>query len=321
MDQTNTYNQDENAYPQAAGITLHDHLRSLISGFSIEVTPREALKIDSFGSLLPEGTSVYITALPNGKRQEIVSTAARLKHEGMNPVPHIAARSFENEASLDAFLSTLSSDAGITEALIIAGGSYPVPAGPFHSSSQLVETGLLEKHGIKRIGFAGHPEGHPDISPKLLLNALKEKQLFADRFGRANVQIVTQFFFASRPIIDWDKWLTANNISLPVRIGLHGLASVPSLIKHARYCGVGASVKTLIKQGVSSALQLASTSTPDKLIVELAGYTLETQDTRLRTCHFFPLGSFTKTAAWARAVADGQFELGEDGSMRVRINS
>jgi len=44
-------------------------------------------------------------------------------------------------------------------------------------------TGLFRKHGIKRVGVAGYPEGHPAISAKALDNALLAKKELARENG------------------------------------------------------------------------------------------------------------------------------------------
>ena len=43
-------------------------------------------------------------------------------------------------------------------------GGAPQPVGRYDSAIQILETGVFEANGIKRIGIAGHPEGNPDIT-------------------------------------------------------------------------------------------------------------------------------------------------------------
>src|SRR5262249_23707637 len=76
-------------------------LQSLVSGFSIETTPAAAARVESFRALLPAGTRVNVTFLPGTDYLETVATAARLHHEGMVPVPHIAARSIADADALE----------------------------------------------------------------------------------------------------------------------------------------------------------------------------------------------------------------------------
>ncbi len=53
-----------------------------------------------------------------------------------------------------------------SELLLIAGGMEAV--GEYHETVQILDSGCLEEAGIRRIGVAGHPEGHPDVAQDLL---------------------------------------------------------------------------------------------------------------------------------------------------------
>ena len=120
--------------------------------FSIEIGPKTDL------DTLPNLKDVYITFLPGGDYRETAKKAEELVKKGFNPIPHIPARSIENEAQLKEYISRCK-DGGTKQVLVIGGSREPV--GDFDSSIQLLETGYFE--GMK-IGIAGHPEGSPDIS-------------------------------------------------------------------------------------------------------------------------------------------------------------
>ena len=83
--------------------------------------------------------------------------------------------------------------AGVTDVLVIGGGADRLQ-GEIHSTMQVLETGLLDAHGITEIGVAGHPEGTPDFSDEVAEIALRLKKEFAERTG-ARMRIVTQFGF------------------------------------------------------------------------------------------------------------------------------
>jgi methylenetetrahydrofolate reductase (NADPH) len=57
-------------------------LAEILSGYSIEVTPRTAAKVARFGDLLPGGTRVYIAHIHGTPIGEMVATAHRLRVEG-----------------------------------------------------------------------------------------------------------------------------------------------------------------------------------------------------------------------------------------------
>ena len=136
---------------------LKSVVRALCHAYSTEVTPSSAKKIGSFRDLLSPGTDVYITFLPGADYRDTVTLAVRLRREGYNPVPHIAARSIMDRASLDDYLARAVGDADVRHVLTIA-GAPDKSCGEFADSMQLLSTGLFQKHGISRIAVAGHPE-------------------------------------------------------------------------------------------------------------------------------------------------------------------
>ena len=76
------------------------------SNWSIEVTPAGAGKIESFGDALAPSTDVNVTFLPGSDPADTARAAARLRDEGMHPIPHIAARSIHDKAQLDSILKS-----------------------------------------------------------------------------------------------------------------------------------------------------------------------------------------------------------------------
>src|SRR5690625_960952 len=152
----------------------------LMRGFTVETTPGAAAKIEDYGSLLRSGTKVAVTFLPGSDFSGTVTTARRLRAEGFEPLPHLAARSFSSAQALEDGIASLVGEAGVEEVIVLA-GAVPKPLGPYDSSMALLESGLLDRHGIKRIGVAGHPEGSPDIPEADLAAALAWKNDFARR--------------------------------------------------------------------------------------------------------------------------------------------
>lgn len=294
-----------------------EQVRGLLSGFSLETTPPQAIKLDSFRNHLRTETSVYVTFLPGSDFNESVATAKRLRAEGFNPVPHLAARSLPSKSFLDDAVARLVGEAGVREVLCI-GGAVSKPVGEFADTMQMLDTGVLDKHGIRRIGVAGHPEGTPDISDAGIAQALAWKNAFAARTG-ADLYIMTQFCFEAGPIIAWDKRIRAEGNRLPIRVGIPGLATIKTLAGYAKSCGIGASATFLLKQARNVA-KLMTVSTPDKLIADLAAYRANDPACGVVGCHMYPLGGLKKTAAWTYAVADGQFVADDRGGFRVTVD-
>jgi methylenetetrahydrofolate reductase (NADPH) len=284
---------------------------ALTRDYSIETTPGTAAKVESFKALLPAGTCVNVTFLPGTDYNDTVATARRLKDDGMVPVPHIAARSIPTQAALETYLGRLRDEAGVTQALVIGGG-LKKPLGLFDATIQLLETGLFEKYGIRKIGIAGHPEGTPDIAPdEVKRHTLAKARWAADR--GLSMYLVTQFCFEVDPVMAWMKWLSDNGMVLPVRIGVPGPASIKTLLRFAQECGIGPSMRVITRQAANIA-KLLTVQTPDELMAALAEFKAKDTAGRLDGIHLYPFGGFAKTCAWFNRVAAGHFALDRSGT-------
>lgn len=228
----------------------------------------------------------------------------------MVPVPHLAARAIPGLKQLEAMLALLRREAAVDQVLLIGGG-LKAPLGAVDCAMQVLETGLLQDYGIRKIGVAGHPEGSPDIGVAALATALKRKNQYAQH-ANAELFIVTQFFFDAAPVIAWEREIRRQGNRLAVHAGLHGLASIATLIRYARNCGIGPSLRALTNQH-GRLLALASKRNPDRLIVEIARSRLRDSGSRLENVHLFPFGSFKQTASWAGALSRREFRLVEGG--------
>jgi methylenetetrahydrofolate reductase (NADPH) len=291
-------------------MSIFKQIQDLVGGFSIETTPVTAGRVESFKALLPAGTKVNVTFLPGTDYLDTVASAARLREEGMVPVPHIAARSIADVAALEAYLKRLQSEAVVDQALVIGGG-VSNPVGRFHSSVQLLETGLFEKYGIRKIGIAGHPEGTPDIPPAEVERALQQKKDYARATG-TKMYLVTQFCFEAAPVVRWIEWLRSIDIHLPVSIGVPGPASIKTLLRFAQECGIGPSMRVITRQAKNVA-KLLTVQTPDALLAGLAQFQSLDPQRQLQGIHLYPFGGFAKTCAWFSSVAEGRFVITRDG--------
>ncbi len=292
--------------------TIESHITDLMRDFTLETTPGQAAKIESYDGVLRRGTTVAVTFLPGSDYRDTIKTAARLRAAGFEPAPHFAARSIANAAEFEDFVARCVGEAGVDHVVALAGG-VDNPVGPYDSSMAILETGIFDKHGIKNVGVAGHPEGSPDISDALLAQAIAWKNALAER-SDADFYIATQFVFEAAPVIAWDKAIQADGNRLPIHIGAPGLATIKTLLAHAKACGVGPSMRFLSRQAMNVA-RLMSVSAPDKLITALATYKANDPHCGISHVHMYPLGGFKKTADWSYAVADGAITMNakEDG--------
>jgi methylenetetrahydrofolate reductase (NADPH) len=290
-------------------------LRELMADFSVEITPREAPSLPPLADVLPAGTAVYLTFLPHTPWEQTVAVARTVVEAGMRPVPHLAARAVPDHPTLRRMLADLAR-VGVADLLILA-GSRATPVGEFHEAAQILDSGLLEEAGIRRVGIVGHPEGHPDVAADELYRALVTKCRVARERG-LDLHLVTQFAFAPEPIVAWERGIRAMGVDVPVRVGLPGLTSPTRLLRFGLRCGVGASLKVLRQQaGGVRKLATSPVHHPDATLVGTATTVAADPASLLRGVHFFPFGALEATAAWASDIRDGRFALDDRDRLRV----
>jgi methylenetetrahydrofolate reductase (NADPH) len=285
-------------------------IRELVADFSIEITPAIAAKHMALAHLLPAGTRVYVAFVPGQDHRSVAATAARVRGEGLVPVPHFPARSIVDRAQLDDYLRRVTAEAGVDEVLVIGGG-HDLPRGAFAGTQALLETGLFEAHGIRTIGLAGHPEGQRELSAPGEATTLQQKLTYA-RQSAAGARLVTQFMFEAEPLLAWERMIRAQGNYLPIHVGVPGPATVRSLLNYARLCGVGNSIRVLTRQA-GNLFKLASLSYPDALIAALAWHRASDPGSNIERLHFYPFGGLARTARWIERIRAGAFTLHDDG--------
>lgn len=287
---------------EAAPVVVKPEVQAFLKDYSIEVMPRTAEKVENFRELLPAGTRVYIAHIEGTPIDEMVATAKRLSADGYNVMPHFPARIIKDEATLADWIARYQGEAGVEQALLLAGG-VTKPHGNYDSSMQLLESGLFGKAGFKHLHVAGHPEGNKDIDPdgsdKNVMDALRWKAKFAET-SDAEMALATQFAFEAKPIITWANSLKDAGIDIPIHIGIAGPAKLQTLIKFAIACGVGPSLKVLQKRAMDMT-KLLLPFEPDQIIAELAAHKAANPDFNITHVHFFPLGGIKTNANWAIA--------------------
>lgn len=271
-------------------------LEAFLKGYSIEVMPRTAEKVEDFRALLPTGTRVYIAHIDGTPIDEMVATAKRIGAEGFTVMPHFPARIIKDKATLQDWVARYK-DVGVRQGLILAGG-VTSPVGDFSTSMQLLESGAFD--GFERLHVAGHPEGNKDIDPdgsdRMVMEAARWKTAFAERTD-ARMAMATQFCFEAQPVIDWVNRLQAEGIALPVHIGVAGPAKLQTLIKFAIACGVGASLRVLQKRAMD-VTKLLLPYEPTEFLTELAAHKAANPGFGIEQVHFFPLGGIKTNAQW-----------------------
>lgn len=300
--------QDVDTLPagvQPGGDVRHD-IGRLLDGFSVEITSDEAETVTDIASLIPVGTRVFLPFLPNSTLADSVPAAERLAREGMVPVLHVAARRLQSQGELTDVLGRLRETASLDSVLVIA-GDINGAKGPYKDAMSLLETGLLEQHGIKTIGVSGYPEAHPVIGEAEIWGALAAKCAYA-QVSSAHFQIVSQFTFSAQSIIAWEIKLRETGVMLPVHLSVPGPAKMTTLLGYARRCGVSASLRQLTRNRKAIA-GLATVRAPDRLITLIARHAAHTPGCLIAGVHFNTFGGFDQTAHWVKAVVQGRFVM------------
>lgn len=262
---------------------------------SIEVSPKQAVESNAIIDLFPRGGRVYITDIGSDTTDYLVRGAKRIRDLGYEPVPHFASRRMIAADILEDRVKRMASEAKVSDVLAIGGG-LEKEAGEFTSTMELLETGVFQRHGITHMGIAGHPEGSPDFDDDTAMEALHQKQDFAEKTG-LNLRIVTQFGFDAAKFIDWTQDLQAAGITLPVHLGVAGPAKVATLIKFAAMCGVGNSLSFLKKRGGAMATMVKGFD-PNDIVDPIEAHWQQSETTLIKQVHVFPFGGVKKSTAW-----------------------
>ena len=281
------------------------NIKSLIKDFSIETTPYVYSKYGQFTEFLSEKNDVYVTYLPDEKSENVIETSKKINEEGLTAIPHLPARTIKDNSELEKYIGSLSEIAGCNKILVIGGGS--IQTGNIASSMQVLKTDLLSKYNFVQVGLAGHPEGNPDISDKELDKAIIEKNMFAQNVD-FKMYLATQFFFESSSFEKWESHLISLKNNLDIHAGIPGPATLKTLISFATSCGISNSIRFLSKQ-VLNISKLATSKTPDKLIVDLAEYKQMNPSSKLAKLHFYAFGGIKKTSSWLNLITNSSLDI------------
>ena len=276
-------------------------IKKFLDGFSVEVTPKAASKIENFEDYIPSGTLVYIAHIEGTPIDEMVETAKKINDQGFCAMPHFPARIIKDKNVLEDWISRYKNEANVSNALLIAGGANK-PYGEYDSSIQLIESELFDKADFNNLHIAGHPEGSMDIDPDgstpNVDQALSWKNEFSKRTD-ANMAITPQFSLDANSVISWANNIKEAGIDIPVHIGIAGPAKLQTLLRYSIECGVGASIK-IIQKRAKDLTKLLLPYKPTNIIKELATYKANNPSFNIEKVHFFPLGGVKQVSDFVK---------------------
>ncbi len=209
---------------------------------------------------LPDGARVSVTASPTKTLEDTLDLAAELRMRGFDVVPHLSARMTHDRDHLGALLGRME-DLEISRVFLV-GGDAP-QRGVFPDGYSVLRAMDDLGHHLTEIGVPSYPEGHAVIPDDNLRAALHDKQPHAS-------YMTTQMCFDGQAIVDFVAASRADGISLPVRIGIPGVADRLRLLKISTRIGVGQSVRFLSKnRGLVSRFIKPGGYAPEELLESL----------------------------------------------------
>lgn len=236
---------------------------------------------------LPEAATVTVTSSPTRGLEPTLELAAELSRRGFTVIPHLAARSVTDRAHLSRIVQFLDS-AGLGRVFIVAGDSKET--GEFPDGLSLIR-GMEDLGSLPEIGIPAYPDGHPFISHEVLRRVLADKQEDAS-------YMTTQMCFDPSTIADWISQTRSQNITLPLHIGIPGVASLQKLISVSAQIGVGQSARYLSRHtGLFRRLGPQSSFSPDQLIADLIGVITDPA-ADVEALHLYSFNQIESLEAW-----------------------
>jgi methylenetetrahydrofolate reductase (NADPH) len=237
---------------------------------------------------LPAGATVPVTASPGRGVGATVAVAEGLAARGLDPVPHLAARSVRDRGELAEHLERLAA-AGVRDVFVV-GGDAREPAGPFADGLALLRA--IEDLGRPaRVGVPSYPDGHHRIATDVLWADLAAKQAHAD-------YTVTQLCFDADVVAAFVGEARRRGIDLPVVAGIPGVVDTARLLRISVRIGVADAVRfARSHRSTAGALLRPGHHRPDELVAGLAAH-VAAGDCDLERVHVYTFNQIAPTVAW-----------------------
>jgi methylenetetrahydrofolate reductase (NADPH) len=269
-------------------------LRRLVSAAKYELIPLDAILAKA--EALPEGAAVTITASPSHGIEATFDLAEKLAARGHDVTPHLSAHMIRDRGHLQELLDRADA-ASITKAFVVGGDAKD--KGEFHDGVMLLHAIDELGHPFVEIGVPSYPEGHPDIADDVLLAALKDKQKVA-------TSMTTQMCFNPSALSAWLTRMRAAGITLPVHLGVPGVAELTKLMAISARIGVADSARYLKKnRSMVGHLMRGGSFGPDAFLEALAP-TIVDRAAHVDALHVFTFNQVANTADWQRRMLNGE---------------
>lgn len=269
-----------------------DALRALVEASKFEIIPLKNAREQA--RFLPAGSVVTVTASPSHGIDTTFDLCEYLTTlDGLTIVPHLSAHMIADRAKL-ADLLARAKDLGFTKAFVIGGD--PAEQTEFDDALALLRAMQELGHPFTEIGIGAYPDGHVDIPSDALASALHDKQPFAG-------YMATQMCFDPGAIGSWIAATRADGISLPLHLGIPGVADVTKLMTIAARIGVADSAKYLKKNRSLIGSVITGKFGPDGILEALAP-ALADPATNATALHVFTFNQVEATVAWRERMLE-----------------
>ena len=279
---------------RASGLTEEQRaaLKSLVADARYELIPLSSA-IDRAAEL-PPGSQVTVTASPSHGIEATFDLAEAVAAMGHDVTPHLSAHMLRDRAHL-ADLMERARVNGLRKVFVVGGDTRD--RGELHDGLMLLQAMDELGHPFEEIGVPCYPEGHPDISDDRLLEALREKQRYANA-------MTSQMSFNPAAVTRWVGEVRDAGITLPLHLGVPGVADLPKLMKVAARIGVADSARYLKKnKQLLGHLVRGGSFGPDAFLERLAPM-LADPVADVRALHVFTFNQVEQTVAWQRGMLD-----------------
>ncbi len=264
-------------------------LARLLSDPTFELIPIR--NVHEQAAAIPRGRTVSVTASPHKTIDATVEVAVELETAGLRAIPHLAARQIRDRAHLSDILDRLEG-AGIDRAFVVGGDA--ADPGDFRDGLSLLRAMADSGRLPSEVGCPCYPQGHPTIPDAALAQALRDKAPFVQ-------YMTTQLCFDASAVASFIAAQRAEGNSLPVKLGMPGVAEIPRLLSISARIGVRDASKFVLRNAsfVGQLLRSAGVYRPKELLRRL-GPVIDDPAARVIGLHVYTFNNVAATEYWRR---------------------
>jgi methylenetetrahydrofolate reductase (NADPH) len=241
---------------------------------------------------LPPSSAVTVTASPTHGIEATFDLAEAVAAMGHRVTPHLSSHMIRDRGHLAELLARARAG-GLRSAFVVGGDARDT--GEFHDGLTLLRAIHEAGSPFEEIGVPAYPEGHPDIPDDVLLRALLDKQPLAQH-------VSTQMCFDPDAVDAWIRRIRGDGVTLPIHLGVPGVADITKLMTIAARIGVSDSARYLRKhRGIVGQLIRRGSFAPDAFLGALAP-TLADPEADVRALHVFTFNQVEATASWQASM-------------------